>query len=812
MPSSLPFWNFFSRPTRRFYQFALGLLVISALLFTVAWLRGLDTVLHWDVLSELGEIPFTLDRVPTSEVPAVAYTVTEQLVASPMAVHESSAALFAGLWLTGLLLVLTGATTLNRLGFSIGTGLFMLVLVSLNLDALAGRSDRLVSIGVVALYGGLAFYLNAFRPNASLPLRFGLLLGLTLVLCGIGTWQFPHFALHVASHAQPAALLLGLGLIFLVSFEILNGFLFVATQSGGSQGLLHFVVISAVYLLNLLLLYLYNVRTIDWKLLYLSPFLIFLVSVGLGVWGVRRQTTAWSGWLDFEMSGAFLYAGLALAGLAAVGYAFATANDPLVEVYEDGIVYAHLVMGALYVLYVVVNFGQVLNRGLDAWKVVYKPVHWPLGIYRGAALVGMAVLLAANKYFPFYQTLAGYYNGLGDLETARADFRSAEAYYQAARQVEFQNHKTNYALASLALVQGDPSAAGVYFKEALRKQPSPYAYAGLARMQAEAGLFFDALFTLREGFGKFPESGALANNLAYQFSKTGVVDSTEIYYRKAARLGPNPDLSLGNALAFRLKQPGTNLDSLLAQADESDYVGVRANLLTIAALTGKGSPEKTGTILRPDSALGVAEFAYLANVALLRTRTDQGLTIRFDELAKKEANAQFFDDLQYLQALQDYYGGDKLAAFDRLEGRAAADTGRSGAQFRAALTTFLIKEETTRPTAQELAAWRTAKDYETALGRYPLNADVLTRAMAFFNQAKQPQRPYDALLLARRYRPSDPDLTKLYIRQSLTLNLRDYAAEAMDDLELDHPAVFAQFLPVYQAQLALIEKQADGFQ
>ncbi|MCY7353397.1 MAG: hypothetical protein LH606_22515 [Cytophagaceae bacterium] len=812
MFSSLLFWKSYPRPTRRLYEFSSILLTISLVAFGYFWFRGLDNVLRWDVLSELGETPFALDAVQNLRVPATAYTVTEQLVASPMTINEPAAYIFAGLWLTGLVLALTGISTLNRLGFSVGTGLFMVALVSLNLDALAGRTDRLLTIGVVILYAGAAFFFNAFRQGASLPTRFGVFLALTLLLGALGNWQFSHVALHVASYAQPAALVLAVALIFFVSFEIINGFLYIAVQSGGRRSLLHFVIISGVYLINLLLLHLYNVRTIDWKLLYFSPFLLLMVSVVLGIWGFRQRAVLLESWLDFPTAGSFLYAGLAIAGLATAGYAFATANDPLTEALEDAVIYTHLVMGALYMLYVVVNFGQVLNQGLDAWKVVYKPLHWPLHIYRIAAGIGIFMLLSANSYFPFYQAVAGYYNGLGDLETARSEYRTAEAYYQSARSFEFQNHKTNYALASLALVQGDPTTAGFYFKQALQKQPSDYAYAGLGRSQLQADLFFDALFTLREGTQKFPGSGALPHNLAYLFGKTGAVDSTQFYYQLAASRGPRPELARNNWLAFQTKVPGVNLDSVLVKSEVSDYVGGRANYLAINALAGKPQAEELRKVLRPDSILGAGEFAYLANYTAHRARTGKGSAVALERLLTREANAGFYNDIQYLQAIQDYYTGDKLAAFDRLEARSFNDTSATGLRFSTALRAFLLKEQTQQPSAEQLARLRTAPEYEAALRRYPLDAALLAKATLFFNQQKEgSQRAYNALLTARRFRPDSPEILQLYIRQSLSMNLSDYAYAALVELRQRHPVAYADFLPAYQAQVALIEKQRENF-
>ena len=89
--NSLQFWNNFQKPTKFLYLFSLIILGISLIIFGLAYFKGLENVIHWDVLSELGEIPLVLDQFKvgdeTLSIPAKTFTVTEQFVASPMAIN-----------------------------------------------------------------------------------------------------------------------------------------------------------------------------------------------------------------------------------------------------------------------------------------------------------------------------------------------------------------------------------------------------------------------------------------------------------------------------------------------------------------------------------------------------------------------------------------------------------------------------------------------------------------------------------------------------------------------------------------------------
>jgi hypothetical protein len=57
------------------------------------------------------------------------------------------------------------------------------------------------------------------------------------------------------------------------------------TRSGSPNSLLHFTLLTAIYLLNLLLRFFHNTGRIDWDFFYVNAFAVLAVSIVLGVWG-----------------------------------------------------------------------------------------------------------------------------------------------------------------------------------------------------------------------------------------------------------------------------------------------------------------------------------------------------------------------------------------------------------------------------------------------------------------------------------------------------------------------------------------------
>ncbi len=650
----LSFWKGWDRPYRFTYLISLVLFFISLILLVFAWSRGLENVVHWDVLSELNELPIVFhsfsDGLLNYSVNGKAYAVSEQFVAGTMQVKPGVATGF----LTGIgfafVLIMSAITRFDRLRYLISMAILILGLAFFRWDMLEvpGLGGNYLFMLLTFVYGSISYYFHAFRSDYPILVRlgtFGLLTaGVAAALNALSPLVFP--ALVVVSYGMPVLLVFSAGFIFFISAEITAGLVWLTsvgrsnenTPSAGDRkplGINSFLFISSLYLLNLVLIWLKNTRSIEWDVLVVSPFILYLLSVSIGVWGFRRLIQQ-QDVLSFHDSGAFLYTGFAVLTTLTIGYAFVTANDPLVELFEDIIVYTHLGMGLFFAAYTLINFWPVFQQNLPVYRVLYKPKRLELSLFRVVGIVFVVAMLSINSFFPIRQGMAGYYNGLGDYYTASGEAVSATAYYNLALEREFQNHKSNYALASLARSQNNLSAAAFYFQQALLKQPNPQDYAGLSQAYLESSSFFEAIKTLQKGIREFPKSGELQNNLGYLYGRTSVADSAYYYYKAATRFAAQTDVPESNLLAFYARNPTVlEADSTLADnISQSAHESYQANALALrlVAQTDTTQPRKLDWLSdkSTQAGLSVGQFASLYNYALVKQQPDSTelLTIR----------------------------------------------------------------------------------------------------------------------------------------------------------------------------------------
>lgn len=725
--SSLFFWKEWDRTYRIPYLNSLLLLAVGLLAFSVAWWRGVANVVQWDVLSELIDLPTSIRTITDGlfdySVPGKAYAVSEQFVASIMQVHPWMATTLLAALSIGFALVLSAVTRLNRVPFLAAMTGFILVLAVCRFEALEipGLDGQYV-FGILAfLFGSVAYYFHAFRIDISFTSRFGTFGLLFLAVClGLGALSpvaLP--TLTVVSYGMPALMLLSVGFIVFIAFEIIAGLVWITSANlapginsqgeGGNRrqfGIRNFAVLSGLYLANLLLVWLQNTRTLDLNWVTISPFLIFIASLLLGIWGFRQQIEQQDD-VPFEESGAFLYAGLGLITTATIAYAFATANDPVVEMFEDAIVYSHLAMGAAFVLYVVFNFRQLYQRGLAVHRVLYKPKQGALMYFRLGGLLVFGALLGGVNLFPVRQAITGYYNGLGDLYVASEQFTSAQAFYQLGVEQEFQNHKSNYALASLALRNNEPGKAAYFFSQALLKQPSPQAFAALSSTYQQTELFFEAIKSLQRGLQLFPNNGELQNNLGYLYSRTSIADSAYYYFQSAVRNTSRDEVPEANLLGLYARNPKVlAADSSLAQnTDRFTYESYEANALALKVVFSHDTtslkqptwladePPMVDSLLATEGwpGLSVGRFASLYNFALISPRPDSVLTKTLRQRSQQVSNQDFSDDLLLARAMAEYQNHQPANTFSLLS-QLAEGSPRTAEQYRSALGLLMMEQ------------------------------------------------------------------------------------------------------------------------
>ena len=721
--SSLFFWKNWSRVNRLTYLFSGIAFLISLVLFAIAWARGLNNVIRWDVLSELNElaVPFHTfsDGLLDYSVNGKAYAVSEQFVASGMQVRPVVATAF----LTGIclafVLLMSAVTRFDRIRYLVSMAFLILGLAFFRWEMLEvpGLGGNYLFLLLTFLFGSVSYYFHAFRPDYPIAIRlgiFGLLTtGIAVFLGVLSPVMFP--ALVVISYGMPVLLVFSIGFIFFIAAEIIAGLVWLTsvgraeesdlpTSQRRTLGIRNFLFISFLYLLNLTLIWLKNTKSIDWDVLAISPFMLYLISVALGVWGFRRLTEQQESF-SFRDAGAYLYSGLALLTTLTITYAFATANDPLVEMFEDVIVYTHLAMGVFFVIYTLINFWPIYGQNLPVYRVLYKPKRLELSLFRVAGVFGVVVLVASGGLITYRQSIAGYFNGLGDLYTATNEPQSANAFYQLALEQEFQNHKSNYAIASLALAQNNQTAAAFYFQQALLKQPSAQDYAGLSQTYLQTNLFFEAIKALQRGIRAFPMSGELQNNLGYLYARTSVADSAYYYLKSATAQAGQTDVPESNLLAFYARNPKILAadSTLITYTDESSYESYQANALALRLVAGSATTQpKQPVWLSNDLAkqgLSVGRFASLYNYTLARQDADTSMRNVLQRLSIDPANQDFTDDLLLARAVAEYKAHNHPTAFGLMSQLAEGDE-KNGSAYRSITGLWLIEQGLYRKAAE----------------------------------------------------------------------------------------------------------------
>ncbi len=672
------YWNNWPKPYRILFLMLLVLLAGSILYFILSIFYGADFVIEWILHPSLDPIQVSLPAwqhpLLDVQVPVETYVVKQTYWGSNLRINYIAAAISLFFFLIALAVALSCLTTLSRLWFMVGIAAFCGVVVLLRLEQLGvlGRFDNTPTAAVFLLLLPLAYYFHAIRPQTAFLLRLIVFTGLTALLTAamgmLATVQHP--MLYVVNYGLPAWLGLSFLLLVLVGPEIIAGILYLvtATATPNSKGSLrHFTLASGLYLLNLLLYYLQEREYIDWNIYVIGPYWILLLSILTGLWTLRLRKETLGGVLQIEPYGLFLYLSLAMLTLSTLAYAAATANDPLLETFEDAILYTHIGLGFTLLLYIIANFYGLLRENQRVYRVLYRPQFMPLFTARLAGLIIVVAFFVVRGNYALFQTMAGYYNGIGDVYAAQQDLITSQNYYKLGSQYQFRNHRSNYALASLALGVEQSRPSMLFLKEAVERQPTPYAYANLANLYQQENLFFDALFTLRLGIKQFPLAGQLYNNLGLAYGATQLADSAFYFLRAAAADDESQEVAQANMLGV-LAQRGVKIapDSLLSWHTNQN-LALQTNFLAMANQFGY-RPEVTHAplqVMNTDSS--ILAPLYMLNYALQAKQADTVLLNRVNERYQQASLSAMEEQWGLAYALLLYRQPNYYAAFGTMQ-------------------------------------------------------------------------------------------------------------------------------------------------
>lgn len=639
-----------------------------------AWFTGADGITEWHTLQEQKTVespihsfrlgPFVLT------VPGESYIIFEYFSGS-MVEHNAPASLFfLFVLVASVLVLLTVITTLKRFWYTVGMGIFIVFVVSLRFEVLLlfGTNSMIVPVGVLILFVGTSYYFKSFRPDISFNKRllcFSLLaLIVAILIYFFAEAQFP--GLHLTVTAYTAALVLSVIFIIMVAHEIPAAFVYL-TQST-SKTLQHFLLISVIYLLNLLITCFHEMGVIDWNFLYINLYLLLTLSALVGIWGFRQQEPQYEHIIFFMPFGAFFYLAMAAICFAFTGQLLANANDVALKIIRDIIIFSHTGFGIIFLTYIFSNFMVMMADNLPIHKVLYKPNRMPYFTFRLAGIITMLAFVFYSNWREYvYHGLAGFYNYIADLYRLQDNNEYAQAFYERSRDYAFQNNRANYALGVMKSARLNFEQAHYNYQLANSKRPTEFSLINDGNLYFRTGDWSEAIRNLRKAEKVKPHSGFILNNLGFAYSKIHALDSS-IHYLNLAR---------------EEKQTQTTAETNFFAVATSEYLPVKAD--SVLRLFNSQSPATIGNALAlatffkqpfsneppplTEKPLDLHTATWLNNYIMYNARDlDTDFINRAIRIASDSVNFDFSEALKASLAYAYYYSGNVTKALEILAG------------------------------------------------------------------------------------------------------------------------------------------------
>ena len=654
------------------------------------YFTGETSTLPLRTVPHLQPLALTLDSVAAGPVyvPVQAsgfVTTLTHDVAGPYT-QPVAAALFLLLLAGALVGWMAVVSTLARAAFVAGMVPVIFLLLSLNTESLGvfGTSERYFLYLMLGLIGGGAFGLHAFAEGLALRWRVlvmgAIVAGLTGLLYAQSMLPAQETTLQLAAYATTGSAVLLALLVLWVGVENVRALLWLNTQAEqptGRFGLVPFVLAAGLYV-GTLLLYLWNNGRLElWPGLELDPLVLLLPALLAGWLGLRLRAPSYGAWLPYATGAAQLYPLAVLGAAGAFGYAFATANTPLLVAVRSFVGAALGLLGAAFLLYVLINFGPLIKQRLRVYRVAFEPRRLPF--YAVYVLgIGGIIFLQSRQGFPLPdQVRAGQFNLLGDLSRQQSEAAPddlglaglAERYYAESGDVLYRaNLHAELGRAALYRFRQQRQNEINSLRRALLRGPSEKVSVRLASLYDQPDDLFEGLDILRRGLKAQPHSAPLAGDLAQLFTQTALTDSVAFYLDKAGQLAPDSYASRTNQLGFLINQD--LLTEARAQAAKlkagPDEPALLSNLTLLQLRTGA----KVASLPAPGTgplALDAASFAQVYHCVLLAVarqpaQLTPGLFQYLSQLTNEPANADYYEQLLFLQALGRHARGQELLA------------------------------------------------------------------------------------------------------------------------------------------------------
>ncbi|WP_425390189.1 tetratricopeptide repeat protein [Ekhidna sp.] len=640
-------------------KFLAGLFIPCLLAMLWSYHNGYSSSIDWEVTTtgEIIEFPaWSLETdLMTHEIKGEKYLLSENYSGSEIKRNLNVDKAFMALMWIGLCLTLAASTYLKRYAFFVIAALFALFLNRLNLFEVGLfeiQSKMVILIPFIGLIVPLIIF-HEYKKNIPFTIRAAVLIGISgLLLVGVGNATL--FTDHLIAHSVFGYTICGILFLFIISEEIIFTILYVVTSGkGGRSNHIHFLVLSLIYLGNLVLYYLNKSGLYENSFFYFDPFVLLTITCLISMWSIKYKANFLSRYFTNDIAYLLTFS-LGIVTLLFIAHQMIRGNDGVYEAFHYFILYFHIGFGALFFLYIIGNFIDPLIKGFEVHKIVYKERNFP---YASARLGGVFAVLAF--YFlagqePYNLLRTGYYNYLAQEAKTDNNPLLAKEYILQASFLGYNTHYANYTLGWYELEKGADFPAKTFFHSAAQRFPSPYALVNYGNLDAEINpnkvqaIYEEALRTLN--------SGEMKNNLGLIHLNKGELIRALEYFENANQSDEWNDAPLVNKWAALRKIEA--IDSVNIQSDyyEGNF-GVKSNILTSQTSNTELSFEYESL----DKAEPLHQKVYLLNGAFLFDH--DSLEVFAKRVIEESSDATFNSRLRKALALHLYKKGEVNDAF-----------------------------------------------------------------------------------------------------------------------------------------------------
>jgi hypothetical protein len=661
---TLRFWQGWPRDNRIFFIALFVVFAVSIANMWVAYFVTPSPTIHLQTINEaeVNEIPVDqFSKGPFDfTVRGNNYVILQRQLGSLLETNDTVAYTYLFVMAIFVIGMLSVISTLGRFYYLVGMGVFILFVTTLSPEVVGvfGAYGKTFTITIMALYGLTSFWLFYFATTTSFKMRMLIFTGITFFIWSciyfFSTTEKPF--LFIATYSAEAGLIACGLFIVTVAHEIVAGFVTAVTQSPKTRkSINHFLIISGIYILNLVLAYSVRFDFLRWNLITVDLFLLLTISGILGVWGIRQRQKIYEGIIDSDPYAVFAFLLTGAFTFATIAMFMYNANDTALAAISDVIIFSHIGFGFIFLTYVISNFGGMMQRDYQVYKVLYSPTTMPFFTFRFAGLILTVALLFYNAWqVPLHNAMSGYFNGIADLYMKLDNKRIAQAYYDQSRTYGFRGHHANYALANIEGTLFNATEERSFYTEASGLRPTQMSVLNLAQSFQGNGDNLSAIVTLGDGARKLNNHKAIDNTLGLLYAKAGLADSASKYITKSK----SPSNLIGLAALKRIALSDT--------VNLSEDPLIVTNQLALANSIGRRSGIKFN--LPKDTVLSLPQAAGISNY-LINTRNNEDTTFvnQVIALARKPSNSGYKEALLFASAIALYNSGETREAFTTLE-------------------------------------------------------------------------------------------------------------------------------------------------